>query len=154
MTEIICYDTDVVEEEKKAVTLAVSPITKHSWQRRVGLFKIIRTNGKETETIITAPCFKGKRFRKVSQANPEDIFDYEQDVKHDVRRNDKLMKDVNEAYNLLYRKGYLCKVMGFRGRVKAIDYRSAKLIINTTYDSKVIRALLELYFPNRDWRIE
>ena len=152
MTEIICYDTDVREEEPK-VTLSVIPITKMSWHRRVGLFKVIRTNGKMTETIITAPSFRGKRFRKVRPATPEDIFDYEQDVKKETKRNDGLMKDLNEAYNLLFRKGYLCKVMGIRGRVREIDHRSGKLMINTNYDSKVICALLELYFPNREWRL-
>lgn len=153
MTEIICYDTEVPEIEKK-VTLAIVPITTSSWTKRVGLFKVIRTNGKITETVVTAPFLKGKhRPRKVRKASPDDIFDYEQDVKKDERRNDRLMKDVNEAYNLLFKKGYLCKILGLRGRVKEIDYRSAKLIINTNYDSKVICALLELYFPNREWRV-
>ena len=151
MTEIICYDTDVPEVEKKVVTLAAVPVTSSRYCRRVGMFKVIRTNGKLTETIITAPFMKGKNFRKVKPASESDIFDYEQEVKPDCRRNDKLMKDVNEAYNLLYRKGYLCKIMGFRGRVKSVDYKSAKLVINTDYDSKVICALLDLYFPNRKW---
>lgn len=153
MTEIICYDTEVPEVEKK-VTLAIVPITTSSWTKRVGLFKVIRTNGKTTETVVTAPFLKGMhRPRKVRPCSEEDRVDYEQDVKKDDRRNDRLMKDVNEAYNLLFKKGYLCKILGFRGRVKEIDYRSAKLIINTNYDSKVICALLELYFPNREWRV-
>lgn len=143
--------TDVsIPVTKKSVVLSVVPIESSHYTKRVGMFKVTRTNGVTTETFRTCPKMKGKGWRTERPCTEEDRYDYEQEVEVDERRNDLLMKDVNEMYNLLWRKGYLCKVMGIRGRVKSIDRRTAKLIINTCYDSKVICALLKLYFPSRE----
>ena len=71
-------------------------------------------------------------------------------VKHPKWRNDKLIKDANDALNLLMRKGYLERsIFGFRGWMRELDGTTCKLVISTDYDSKVLCALLELYFPDR-----
>jgi hypothetical protein len=142
MTEIIVIDQNVPVPKRKSVVLSVVPIETSKYAKRIGMFKITRTNGITTETFRTSPRFNGKGWRTEHPCTEEDRYDYEQDVKVIEGRNDKLMKDANEMYNLLFKKGYLCKIMGFRGRVKSIDARTAKLIINTEYDSKVICALL------------
>lgn len=72
------------------------------------------------------------------------------DVEHPRWRNDKLIRDANNALNLLMRKGYLTRsVFGFRGWVREVDGTTCKIVISTDYSSKVICALLELYFPTR-----
>ena len=72
------------------------------------------------------------------------------DVEHPKWRNDKLIKDANNALNLLMRKGYLTRsVFGFRGWVRELDGVTCKIVISTDYSSKVIWALLNLYFPHR-----
>lgn len=147
---IIVTDVSIPVTKKKSVVLSVVPVESSHFSKRVGMFKITRTNGITTETFITCPKMKGKGWRRERPCAEEDRYDYEQEVEVDERRNDLLMKDVNEMYNLLWKKGYLCKIMGMRGRVKSIDRRTAKLIINTRYDSKVICALLKLYFPSRE----
>lgn len=72
------------------------------------------------------------------------------EVEHPKWRNDKLIKDANNALNLLMRKGYLHRNhFGFRGWVREIDGTTCKLVLSTDYDSKVLCALLGLYFPDR-----
>ena len=73
------------------------------------------------------------------------------DVKHPKWRNDKLIKDANDALNLLMRKGYLERsIFGFRGWMREIDGTTCKLIISTEYEGALICALLRLYFPERE----
>lgn len=71
------------------------------------------------------------------------------ELKHPRWRNDKLISDAHKALNLLIYKGYLKNFMGYVGRVKEVDGTTCKITFNTEYDSKVICALLKLYFPNR-----
>lgn len=72
------------------------------------------------------------------------------ETKHPKWRNDQLIKDANNALNLLMRKGYLTRnKFGFRGWVREIDGVTCKLVLSTDYDGKVLCALLNLYFPNR-----
>ena len=149
MTTIICYDTDV-KVEKKPVVLSVQ---EKRLPRRRHPFKLItRTNGRLTEYICVNWC--GVVTHKYTETcSPEDAYDYEQDVKVENKRNDKLMKDANNAFNLLLTKGYLYRRKGITGWVRSINEASAKLVVNTSYDSKVICALLKLYFPNRKWEV-
>ena len=71
-------------------------------------------------------------------------------IEHPKWRNDKLITDANNALNLLMRKGYLERsILGFRGWVREVDGTTCKLVISTEYNSKVICALLKLYFPAR-----
>lgn len=73
-----------------------------------------------------------------------------EDVKHPRWRNDRLIRDANIALNLLITKGYIERsIFGFRGWVREIDGCSCKIVLNTEYNSKVICALLRLYFPCR-----
>lgn len=73
-----------------------------------------------------------------------------EEVKHPKWRNDRLIRDANNALNLLIIKGYIERsIFGFRGWVREIDGTTCKIVLNTEYNSKVICALLKLYFPNR-----
>lgn len=72
-------------------------------------------------------------------------------IKHPKWRNDKLIKDANNALNLLMRKGYLShSLLGFTGWVREVDGSACKIVCNANYNGKVICALLKLYFPNRE----
>ena len=157
MTTIIFHDISV-PKEKKSVVLSVTKREK-GYAGRIGVFKLVRTNGKTTETIITSPNYKGKcKGKCIRYERPctyEDWYDYTQDVsyKQDSKRNDYLMKDINNAYNMLYRKGYLYNSFGFRGWVREIDHSSAKLVINTKYDTSIIVSLLKLHYPSYEFEV-
>ena len=157
MTTIIFHDTSI-PKKSKSVTLSITKREK-GYAGRIGVFKLVRTNGKTTETIITSPNYKGKcKGKCIRYERPctyEDWYDYIHDVSHndEHKRNDYLMKDINDAYNMLYKKGYLCKIAGFRGWVREIDQTSAKLVINTKYDSRVIVSLLELHYPSYTFEV-
>ena len=72
------------------------------------------------------------------------------EVKHPKWRNDRLIKDANNALNLLIKKGYLERSgFGFRGWVREVDGTTCKLVINTKDKGTLICALLRLYFPDR-----
>ena len=148
MTTIICYDTDV-KVEKKPVVLSIK---ERVIFKRHPIRIIVRTNGESTETIVINKNNITTR-RYINPCTEEDRYDYEQDVKVENKRNDKLMKDANNAFNLLLTKGYLYRRKGITGWVRSINEASAKIVVNTSYDSKVICALLKLYFPNRKWEV-
>ena len=150
MTTIVCYD-DSIKEERKFVTLSVRDINKNRFTRKTHVKIITRTNGIVTETLNVNDF--GLRTRKTKPCAEEDRYDYEHDIRNNYKHNDLLMKDANNAFNLLLRKGYLCRIAGITGWVRQLSQSTAKIVINTEYSSEVISALLELYFPNRRWEV-
>ena len=150
MITIVCYD-DSIKSERKFTTLGIKWLHTSRYAEKINARVIIRTNGIVTEKKNV--CDYGVRWCKTEPCTKGDRYDYEQDINKPFKRNDKLMKDANNAYNLLFRKGYLCRIAGIRGWVRQLDQSRAKIVVNTEYSSEIIKALLELYFPNRRWEV-
>ena len=150
MITIVCHD-DSIKSEREFVTLTVNELHNSSYCDRTHIRVVTRTNGIITEKLNVNDY--GVRWRKTESCSEADRYDYEHDIKKTFKRNDKLMKDANNAYNLLLRKGYLCHIAGITGWVRQLNQSTAKIVVNTEYSSEVICALLELYFPNRRWEV-
>lgn len=154
---IIASDPSVHTKRKSVVVKKSYPSGRVC--REMGIFFIWRTNGITTTRYRIGLIAKDGGYeqatlnKKVEPASDSDIYYYQNEVCPNSKRNDKLMKACNTAYNRFFEVGYLSKRHGLRGYVKSIDNSTAKLYLNTDVGSRVILALLHAWYPQYEWSL-
>lgn len=154
---IIANDPNVYTRKRSVVVRKMYP--SHRVAREMGVFHVWRTNGVVTEHVVIGLIAEdggyrqGVYSRKREFASESDKYYYDQEQKEDNRRNDKLVKACNEAYNRLLKCGYLSKVFGVRGWVKEIDGSNVRIFLNTDASSRVISSLLKAWNPQYEWTV-